>query len=118
MTTDDVTTDNRPAELPVACSLDGTSGPERIARWRRLSEHSQLDAARMPDAVVVRYRPDPDVRAELDALAVLEAECCPFLAFTVTDEPDAVLLQIAAAPGSGTDVTSDLNSLAAAFLGG
>jgi hypothetical protein len=74
-----------PRELPIACSLDATALPVREAELARLG--GSLISVTSPNGapVVLRFKPDPGTRAELDRIVAAEAECCPFLQMTVRE---------------------------------
>ena len=89
-------------ELPLACTLGTTDGAARLARWRALS-HARLTVQRTPDQLVVRYRSQPGVYDELEALVAGERECCSFAEWELTRNVEHVVL----------DIRSDAKGLAA-----
>jgi hypothetical protein len=80
-------------ELPLACTLLDTDGAARLARWRALSD-ARLGVQRLPDELVVRYRPQPGVAHELEALVAAERECCSFADWQLTQDSEHLLLRI------------------------
>jgi hypothetical protein len=93
-------------ETPIACTL---SGPDLAAR---LSQMAALGDEAL-EAVELRFRPGPQIRERLDAIARAEAECCPFLTLDVREEPDGLVLRIAG-PRETAPVVAEL---VAAFAG-
>jgi hypothetical protein len=81
-------------ELPIACTLGLDDGAARMQRWRALSAKAHPNARRDGDQLVVRYRSEPGVREELDALAAAERECCSFADWEVAQERGHVVLRI------------------------
>lgn len=81
--------------IPIACTLDGDSRPERVRRWVAL--RSAVDAvATTARGVRVDYRHEPGVEAELRELAALEADCCAFAAWHVEASDGRVRLEVTA----------------------
>jgi hypothetical protein len=52
----------------------------------------------IPGGVRARFMTRPEIRADLDALVVLEARCCAFLSLTVARADDAIVLEVTGAP--------------------
>ena len=63
--------------------------------------------------VVLRFRPDPEIRERVEAIVAAESECCAFLDFRVEHEHAATVLTISA-PNGGAEMVHEL----AAMLGG
>ncbi len=80
-------------ELPLACTLLAADGAARLARWRALSV-ARLGVQRTTDELVVRYRPQPEVAQELEALVAAERECCSFADWQLTQDSEHLLLRI------------------------
>jgi hypothetical protein len=91
---------------PVACLLDGESYRTRIARMKALMEHALIARERGATAVRLRFRTDAGVEAHLKELIALEQECCPFLAFDLTQRPGEIVLTISG-PESATALLDD-----------
>lgn len=98
---------------PIACSLTGDELSRRLAEIRALGAAALIWAERHEAEAVLRFDPAPDRRAELERIVAAEATCCAFLRFDLRDEPDAVVLTIAA-PAGGEPV---LRELVDAFAG-
>jgi hypothetical protein len=106
----------RPAFLPLACTLDTANGRERARQWQDLARRAYLATRREPDAVVWQFRNLPGVREKADRLAAAEHDCCPFLAFHVASGGGTVIVRITAAPGAAPDVAAELARLAPALV--
>ena len=89
-------TPSRPVELPVACTLDGGAGAERLQRWRALSARGAPVVRRRADALVATYPAGPGVDEELRLLVLAERECCSFAQWEVHREDGSVVLTIEA----------------------
>jgi hypothetical protein len=100
-----------PSELPIACSLDATALPERLAEIGDLGRDAltdvQLDATRAR----LRFAAGAGIRSRVEAVVAAESECCAFLQMGVGDEPDAVVLTMQ----SPADAELVLGELVAAF---
>jgi hypothetical protein len=96
-----------PDELPVACSLSAAEFPARLAQVAALGRDALVDAHVTGARARLRFALDPRVRERVEAFAEAERRCCPFLRFTVTDAPDAVLLVIDA-PDDAAGVLAEL----------
>lgn len=80
---------------PVACFLDGDSYRKRVARIRALMERALLSRERRDTSVRLRFRLDTGVMEELESLAALERECCPFLMLELEKSQSEAVLSIA-----------------------
>ncbi len=68
--------------LPIACTLDAGTGPQRIDEWRLvLADLVERDAR--PGAVVLHFGDRPGLAAELGRLVAAESVCCSFLGWAV-----------------------------------
>ena len=100
--------------LPIACTLDPAQKPQRGDEIRALGRDGLEAVERGERHVTLRFRPDPSIRARVEAIAAAESRCCAFLDFTVTDAEDATVLIIAAPEGA----EPALHDLAGLFAGG
>ena len=98
-------------ERPVACSLGAAELEQRAATigavGASLTSHGVEDGHHS-----LRFRATPQTRRHLKEIVAAEAECCPFLDLSLTEEDSELILSIAA-PEAG-QATAD--GLAAAFL--
>lgn len=83
-------------ELPIACSLDVTSGRDRIAAWRELLASQAVARHRRECEIEVRFA--PAAAAELAELVAAERECCGFVDWQVEIDNDAAVLRISGTP--------------------
>jgi hypothetical protein len=102
-----------PNDLPIACSLDATALPRRLAEMRDVGRDALLDVDRSDRRAVLRFRAGAETRARLAAIVAAEASCCAFLDMTMQDDDAAVALSISAPPGA----EPVLDDLVAAFSG-
>lgn len=100
-------------ELPIACSLSAAEMPARLAEMAAIGDTSLLDTQRSERSAALRFHDGPGTRARLAAIVAAEAECCAFLAMSLSDGPDAVTLTIDV-PEGGEAV---LDELVQAFAG-
>ena len=92
------------AESPIACTLSRDALQTRrdgLAAVFRRAEHHELTE----DGLRVRFSPDADTVATLGRVVDAERQCCRFLRFAITVEPDGgpVLLEL-----SGPAATREL----------
>jgi hypothetical protein len=99
--------------LPIACTLDPDQMPQRGEEIRALGRDGLVAVEREERSVTLRFRPDPSIRARVEAIAAAESRCCAFLDFTVTQAEDATVLTIAA-PEGAEPTLRDLTGLFAA----
>ena len=85
-------------ELPVACSLTAGEAQARGAEFRELAARALTGRSRTERSLTLRFRPDPDVVAQVESLARRERECCPFLEIGVERGRDTVAVTLTAAP--------------------
>lgn len=98
-------------DLPFACSLGLDDGAERMRRWKQLGERATPNARRTDRELEVRFQPGLGIQEELEALAVAEAQCCAFVAWTTLVDDGQPVLRVTAPehrPG-------DIDSIARAF---
>jgi DNA-binding transcriptional MerR regulator len=79
---------------PIACTLDATQVPDRVAEWQSLLGAAGERTA-IAGGVRVAFAADVDV-AELARLTAAEQECCRFLAFTITMDGRGTALEVRA----------------------
>jgi hypothetical protein len=89
-------------DLPLACTLGPADGAARSRRWRQLAAEATPVRRRTEGRLEIRYQPGPGVLDELRELAAAEAECCSFVAWTVTEQAGDPTL-IVSAPADDPD---------------
>ena len=92
---------------PIVCSLTAAELPARLAEIRAVGEHALLSSRQTTDGAVLRLRPGAGTRTRVEALLQAEEECCPFLAFELSEREDAIVLTIRS-PEDGRAVVQDL----------
>lgn len=97
-----------PGRLPVACTLTGSEGMDRMARWEQLAVAAPPVVVRDDRALTVRFADRPGVLAELRTLAAAERECCAFLDWQVSTDGQPTLTVTATDP-------TDLDAVAGLF---
>jgi hypothetical protein len=98
-------------ELPISCTLGPSDGAERRRRWQALGDAGAAGARRSDHCLEVRYRAEPGIRDELEALAAGERDCCSFVTWDVTHESDEAVLHVRPDPAS----PGDLDAIAILF---
>ena len=93
--------------LPIACTLSATDLRARGAELRALGGDGLLDVSEQADLAVLRFRPEPDILARVEAIAAAESECCAFLRFRVDHTEQATVLTISA-PNGGEEMVHEL----------
>ena len=96
-----------PTDLPIACSLNETELPARLAEMRALGHDALLSARRVGPRAVLRFTADPGIRARVETIVAAEARCCAFLTMRISTDPDAIALTIEA-PDEAEVVLQDL----------
>jgi hypothetical protein len=84
------------AELPMICALSPEALAERLEEWAAVEREGLVSSGREPGGRVLRFRPDPALRRELERLVAAEAECCPTLGLRLDEEPGALVLRVSA----------------------
>lgn len=89
----------------MACRLGPDDGAARLRRWQHLADAAKPVARRDGPRLTVRYEPGPGVQEELEALAAAEAECCPFVDWSVTQDGAVPILLVDADPDTPDALT-------------
>lgn len=89
-----------PQDLPIACSLSGPDLENRLAQMAALGRDA-LTARRLDGAhAQLRFAAGAGVRDRVAAVVAAEASCCAFLTLRISDEPDTVVVDVAAPEGA------------------
>jgi hypothetical protein len=88
------------SELPIACSLSASDLSTRLREMADLGHSALLDVRHEPTRAELRFAAGAGLRDRVEGIAAAESQCCAFLAMTVTDEPDTVVLAIEAPDGA------------------
>jgi hypothetical protein len=89
-----------PTEPPIACSLNATELPQRLAEMAALGRAALIDARTGPTRAELRFAAGAGVGERVEAIVLAESQCCAFLRMAVTQESDTVLLTIEAPEGA------------------
>ena len=89
-----------PTDLPIACSLSATELPARLAQIAELGRDALLDVELSGTHATLRLAAGAGVHGRVRSVVAAESACCAFLAMKVSDEPDAVVLDITAPEGA------------------
>jgi hypothetical protein len=95
-----------PTDLPIACSLGAAELPRRIATIGAIGRAHLRDVHAERSRAVLRF--DSEARVPLAAVVAAEAECCAFLAMTLSDAPGGELALTIEAPAGAEGVMHDL----------
>ena len=89
-------------DIPIACTLSPDALRARkgglLADLLRRAEHREL----LEEGLRVRFAADDDILATISRIVNAERQCCRFLRFIITVEPDggAMSLELSGPPGS------------------
>jgi len=89
-------------DIPIACTLSPAALRARkdgvLADLLRRAEHREL----LDEGLRVRFAADDDILATISRIVNAERQCCRFLRFVITVEPDggAMSLELSGPPGS------------------
>jgi hypothetical protein len=89
-----------PADLPIACSLNATELAERLAEMADVGRAALRGIRTTGTHAQLSFAAGKGVRDRIAAIVAAESQCCAFLDMTVSDEPDTVVLTIAAPEGA------------------
>ena len=97
--------DQAAVETP-SCSLAPGSMRARGAEWATLRERHQIDRRRTGDTLTSHWR--TSALSELRALVEAEHECCPFFAFELIIDADAMTLRTTFPPSTDPRLFSEV----------
>lgn len=98
------------SECTIACTL---SGPDFAQRRKAVLDlmHARLrELRRQLNGYALRFDPSEDQLATLATLIDVERQCCPFLRFQLTVEPEggAIWLELSGPPPTGDWLADEL----------
>ena len=93
-------------DVPIVCTLDTHSVPERMAEWRALLAHVLETTTTRDGAVLVHFDGAVPV-AELARLSAAEQRCCAFLSFRIRFDAEGITLEVSA-PDEARSVVDSL----------
>ena len=82
---------------PIVCTLPTGERGDRVSAWTELLGQA-VEHESSTSGVRLRFDADPQLVSTLAELAVREAECCAFFAFTITVDARGVWLAVDAPP--------------------
>lgn len=97
---------------PIACTLGEADLRHRLDEIAALGADSLIGHEERDGAHTLRFRCDEGTRRRLEAIVVVEAECCSFLDLRIDECDDQLVLAVAATEG-GEQLAE---ALALAFL--
>ncbi len=93
---------------PVACTLDPSDLPERLAAWRSIVGPSCARHTAADGTVRIELGPAADVE-RLARLVVAEQACCAFLSFAILVDFSGVALEVRSPDGAAALVAALLD---------
>jgi hypothetical protein len=90
-----------PPAPAVACSLSQADLAGRSARWRELARSALQQASRTPRGQRLTFSANQEAADELEELAALERQCCPFATWSVHSADGHLILDISATGPEG-----------------
>lgn len=94
-------------QAPVACSLSAEDHRHRLAAIQEIGRRALLAAEDRHDGAVLSFRNSAGVREELLSIVDAESSCCSFLALSLVDNEDRLMLSISG-PGEALRIMRDL----------
>ncbi len=90
------------ASLPIACTLSPNALKARKADLLNLLLSRAHDRAELPDGYQFRFAAEGNILSEIARMVDAERQCCRFLRFAVTVEPDDGGVTLALTGPAGT----------------
>ena len=84
----------------LVCTLTAADYQDREAAWLKLAEYVRSSAA-IPGGIALTFDPVLGLRDSLAELVRLEAECCAWMAFALSESADGVKMSITASGEDG-----------------
>ena len=105
-------------DAQIACSLGQDDLAARRSRWQALAVAAPVEISRTERGLRLRFHGGDDAARELDELAELERECCPFAVWTVSVEGADQVLDVTARSADAIPAVQELFRELAAPVGG
>jgi hypothetical protein len=77
----------------LVCSLTAADYQDRETAWLKVASYIRTSAA-IPGGLSFHFAPTRGLRDSLTELVRLEAECCAWMAFAMSDSPNGITLSI------------------------
>ncbi|HEX9096008.1 MAG TPA: hypothetical protein VF990_07885 [Candidatus Dormibacteraeota bacterium] len=87
-------------ERPLICTLTAADYRDRESAWLKLGPFVRSSAA-VAGGLRISFTPAIGLRDSLTELVRLEAECCGWMTFAITDSPEAIQLSITSDSADG-----------------
>lgn len=84
----------------LVCTLTAADYQDREAAWLKVGSYITTSAA-IPGGLSFRFAPTRGLRGSLTELVRLEAECCAWMAFAMSESPDGITLSITSSSEDG-----------------
>ena len=94
-------------DVPIACSLTASDYAARLDEIEAIGRDGLLRVERGSTTPDLVFREDPTIRHALERVIDAEAECCPFLSFSMRSRGSELVLSIEA-PDPAEPVVRDL----------
>ena len=91
-----------PGDIPIACRLSDPEFRQREATLLALFKSAVVATEELPDGYAFRMPGDQKRMALVYELIVAERECCPFLTFEVTAQPNMGEVSVRVTGPAGT----------------
>ncbi len=96
----------KPADVPIACTLEAGAMPDRLAEWDAVLEHAHRRVATADGALRIGFGAGVDV-SDLARVVAAEQRCCAFFSFAIMIDERGTALEVRA-PEGATDIVADL----------
>ncbi len=80
-------------ENELVCTLTAADYRDRETAWLKVGRHVSASAA-VPGGLSFRFAPTRGLKDSLTELVRLEAECCAWMDFAMSESPDGISLSI------------------------
>jgi hypothetical protein len=87
-------------DTPLVCTLTAADYRDRERAWLKLRPYVRASTP-IPGGLTFTFAPAIGLHDSLAELVQLEAECCPWMTFAMTESPDGVELWITAESADG-----------------
>ena len=82
-------------ENDLVCTLTADDYRDRETAWLKVGSYMRASAA-IPGGLSFRFAPTRGLRDSMTELVRLEAECCAWMAFAMSESPNGITLSITA----------------------
>jgi hypothetical protein len=93
--------------LPIACTITEAERGRQAERVAALRAAGLIAATCDAARAELRFTPEPEVRARVEAFVAVESRCCAFFAFDLHERGDGLVLTIAG-PAESEPILAEL----------